>query len=430
MSENVRKLTKRVVDAAKPRDTRYEIWDAELKGFGIRIEASGTKTYIVRYRPKGTGAKGAKRFVKIGRHGHITPEQARESAKGMLGAVALGEDPARELSERKRGLTVEELTREFTERHVKPKLAPATVELYDITFRIYVLPRFAKRQAADLTQLELAKLHAELRDKKPTANRVMNYLSKMYNWAVEHKLLPSGTNPAAGIKRYEEVGRETYLRLDELERLGNALRLAETTGVPWQVDETKPKAKHAPRKENQVTRIAPQATAAIRLLLLTGARLREVLHLRWEWVDLDRGLLLLPTSKTGKKTIVLNAPAMALLSSLPRMDPFVFPGRKPGKPLHDLKKPWEHVRRMADLPKLRLHDLRHTHASFGVGAGLGLPVVGKLLGHTQVRTTERYAHVDADPLRRASNSIGSAIAAALDGKSGEVVPLHEHKRQA
>ncbi|MBM0207613.1 site-specific integrase [Micromonospora sp. STR1s_5] len=154
--------------------------------------------------------------------------------------------------------------------------------------------------------------------------------------------------------------------------------------------------------------------------------MREILHLRWEYVDLERGLLLLPDSKTGRKTIILNAPAMVILADRPRSGPFVFPGEhrpsKSGKdqvekPRADLKRPWEAISRVAGLEGVRLHDLRHTHASFGAGAGLGLPIIGKLLGHTQAATTARYAHLDNDPLRRASDRIGQTISAALDGRS-------------
>ena len=172
--------------------------------------------------------------------------------------------------------------------------------------------------------------------------------------------------------------------------------------------------------------IAPHAAAAIRLLILTGARLREVLHLRWEHVDLERGLLFLPDSKTGKRTIILNAPAMAVLAGLPRIGGYVIAGQDAGthdeKPRADLNRPWRAIVRRAGLEGVRIHDLRHTHASIGAGAGLGLPIIGKLLGHTKASTTKRYAHLDTDPLRRASDHIGTRLAAAL----GEPEPKSAH----
>jgi integrase len=189
------------------------------------------------------------------------------------------------------------------------------------------------------------------------------------------------------------------------------------------VDGTKPTAKHVP-KEKRFTAIAPSAAAALRLLLFTGCRLREVLHLRWEHVDMERGCLFLPDSKSGRKTVILNAPALAVLNTLDRIGGYVVPSYDPEQPRHDLKRPWDAVTKRAGLAGVRLHDLRHTYASFGAGGGFGLPIIGKLLGHTQASTTQRYAHLDADPLRRASDAIGGRIAAALEGRRpGQVVRL-------
>jgi len=198
-------------------------------------------------------------------------------------------------------------------------------------------------------------------------------------------------------------------------------------GLPWNVNEAKSKAKHLPGREHRFTKFSPFTAAALRLLLFTGCRLREILHLRWEHVDLERGLIFLPDSKSGRKTVILNAPAMAILGALERVGPYVVSGDDPQKPRADLKRPWEAVVKCAGLDGVRLHDLRHTYASFGAGGGFGLPIIGKLLGHTQASTTQRYAHLDADPLRRASDAIGGRIAAALDGKRGELVALQKRR---
>jgi integrase len=141
-------------------------------------------------------------------------------------------------------------------------------------------------------------------------------------------------------------------------------------------------------------------------------------------VDFERGCLFLPDSKSGRKTVVLNAPALAVLNALERLGPYVVPGDDSGHPRHDLKRPWDAVIKRAGLSGVRLHDLRHTYASFGAGGGLGLPIIGRLLGHAQAATTARYAHLDNDPLRRASEAIAGRIAAALDGSpTAEIVPL-------
>ncbi len=211
--------------------------------------------------------------------------------------------------------------------------------------------------------------------------------------------------------------------------LGTAIREAETIGIEWNIDPDK-EFKHVP-KENRRTVIGEHAAAAIRLLLFTGCRLREILHLKWQDVDLERGLLFLPTSKTGKKAVVLNAPALSVLTSIRRIGKYVIASNTAEtpdeRPRSDLKRPWAVVSRRAGLEGVRLHDLRHNFAAFGAGGGMGLPIIGKLLGHTQATTTQRYAHLDADPLRRASNAIGHSIASALGeaGSKGDVVKLNK-----
>ena len=255
--------------------------------------------------------------------------------------------------------------------------------------------------------------------------------------------MAAAANPARQIDRYPEKGRERYLTAEELRCLGKAMRDAETVGLPWQVDETGPKAKHIP-KDRRSRVVDPYAVAAIRLLMLTGARLREILDARWDYIDWDRGLMFLPDSKTGRKTIYLSDAALGLLTDLPRMkgNPYIIPGKNKGEPRSDLKRPWAAIvfaaglteakdaknakdksgnkrKRMSkEQPALRIHDLRHTFASLGVGISLGLPVVGKLLGHSQAGTTQRYAHLDADPLHKAANLIGSQIAAAIAPPQG------------
>ena len=229
------------------------------------------------------------------------------------------------------------------------------------------------------------------------------------------RVVPTGFNPARGIDKYPEKGRERFLTGDELGKLGDAVREAETVGLPWVVDGMKATARHSPKEANRRTVIDPFAAAAIRLLILTGARLREILNVEWQHVDLERALLLLPDSKTGAKLIILNAPALSVLTGLKRLGVYVIAGRSAGsedeKPRADLNRPWRSIAKRAGLAGLRIHDLRHTHASFGAGAGLGLPILGKLLGHARASTTQRYAHLDTDPLRRASDHIGARLAA-------------------
>ena len=299
--------------------------------------------------------------------------------------------------------------------HVKAKCKGRTAEFYrDILDRI-IKPAVGANKADKLTRPQVGKLHSALADTPFQANRVLAVIGSMYAFASRAAIVPDGANPARGIDKFKEGHRERFLNTDELERLGSAMREAETTGLPFVIDETKPSTKHVP-KTKRTTKIAPSAAAALRLLLFTGCRLREILHLRWEHVDLERGCLFLPDSKSGRKTVVLNAPALAILNELERVGPYVVPGEDPEHPRHDLKRPWNAVTKRAELTCVRLHDLRHTYASFGAAGGLGLPIIGKLLGHAQAATTARYAHLDNHPLKRATEAIGVQIAAALDGR--------------
>jgi integrase len=272
-------------------------------------------------------------------------------------------------------------------------------------------------------------LHHENVERPTIANYIVAVLSSIFTFGEARGLIPDGTNPTRHVEKYEEEKRERFLTGAELGRLGEALREAERKGLPWRGNVmTGPKSKHLPKADNRVSRFDLAAVAAVRLLVFTGCRLREILHLKWEEVDFERGLLFLGDSKTGKKSIILNAPALAVLQELPRRSIYVIPGDMPDAPRGDLKRLWSAVIARADLDGVRIHDLRHTFASYGAGGGLGLPIVGKLLGHTQASTTQRYAHLDVDPLRRAAETIGGTIDAAMrGGKPGNVVALPKGK---
>jgi integrase len=420
------RITKRTVDALKPSGKEFTVWDDNVTGFGVRVRPTGAMSYVVVYRA-GSGRGAPLRRYTVAAVGKIAPERARARAKVILGSVAHGHDPAGQKSTERGVPTVAELADRFMAEHVEPKRKSGTAAFYrDILGRI-MKPAVGTTKADKLTRLQVGRLHSSLADTPFQANRVLAVFGSMYAFAAHAGIVPERTNPARGIDKFKESRRERFLTGEELERLGSAIREAETTGIPWMVDEAKPNAKHVP-KGARFTKIDPFAAAALRLLLFTGCRLREILHLRWEHVDLERGCLFLPDSKSGRKTIILNAPALAVLKGLERVGPHVAPGDEPEQPRHDLKRPWGAVTRRAGLTGVRLHDLRHTYASFGAGGGLGLPIIGRLLGHSQVATTARYAHLDNDPLRRASEAIASRIAAALDGNPKAVVlPLREHR---
>lgn len=421
--ERTARITKRLADASVAEASRYTIWDTELRGFGLRVSPSGSKSYVCRYRTAG-GRAGTLRQLTLGRHGALTPDEARALARKTLSAVAHGVDPAAEKDEERSGLTLRGLVDSYLAEYVEKKLKGSTAAFYAWTLNKHVLPRLGSRPLSGLKQVDFARLHLAMAASPYQANRTLTILGSLYSWAGRHGIVAKGFSPVRDIERYREHRRERFLSIAELEALGATLRAAETVGLP-----AEPRTdKRAPKREVRIV-IPPHAAAAIRLLLFTGARRLEILRLHWSEVDFDRGALHLADSKTGRKTILLNAPALAVLASLPRIEgnPFVIVGTKAGAPLVDINKPWEAVRKHAGLEGFRLHDLRHTFASFGASANLGLPVIGKLLGHTQASTTARYSHLADDPLRRATDQIGSALAAAFN-PGAEVVTLRKGQR--
>ena len=428
-------ITKRAVDAARRADREYFVWDRDPKGFGLRVQPTGEKSYVVKYRA-GRGRNAPTRRVTLGRVGKLTPDEARVLAKATLGSAAHGFDPAALRTAERRAPTLKEVADLFLSEHVEAKRKPTTASHYQDLLRRLVLPELGTRQAERVVTTDLVRLHLRMKKRPYQANRMLAVVGTLYGFAGRRKLVPAGFNPARGIEKYPEKGRERFLTVDELGRLGEAIREAETVGLPYLVDQTKPTSKHAPKESKRRTVVDPFAAVAIRLLILTGARLREILKLEWGHVDLERGMLFLPDSKSGKKTIILNAPALAVLAGLNRVGVHVIAGQSAGtdreKPRTDLKRPWSSILRRAGLSGLRIHDLRHTHASFGAGAGLGLPIIGKLLGHARSTTTERYAHLDTDPLRRASDNIGSRLAAAMGepnpkSTSAAILPIRAAK---
>lgn len=207
------------------------------------------------------------------------------------------------------------------------------------------------------------------------------------SWAEDAGFRPYGSNPCRGVAKYRVNNRERFLSEDEFARLGSMLTSLEEEEGAFVI-------------------------AAVRLLLLTGARLNEILTLSWSWVDLERKLLLLPDSKTGQKAIRLNDAAVDVLKALPRLksSPHVFPGRKAGEHIVNLQKPWRRIREAAGLEDVRLHDLRHSFASVAAASGASLQMIGKLLGHTRPQTTARYAHLADDPTRELNDKVGQVIA--------------------
>lgn len=380
-------ITKRYVDAAGPG--RH--YDGRLAGFGLYVGATGARSYFLEYRP-GRGRGVAKRRLSIGRHGQPwTPDTARAEALRLLGLVKGGRDPLAEREASAVPTRCGDLLEQWL-AEIAAKRKPRTAHDYRRLVDRHAKPAFGALELATLARRDIAKLHHAMRGTPAEANHLLRVLSSFFTWTERHGYRPDHSNPCRLVTKYREVKRDRFLSPRELGRLARALAVAERCRAvtPWQV-------------------------GLFRLLVLTGARLGEWLGARWEWVDLERGELRLPDSKAGAKVIHLNAPAREVLAGLPRVagNPHVIVGARRGAALVNAEKPWRRVRKAALLRDVRLHDLRHSHASVAVAGNLSLPLVGALLGHSQPATTARYAHLAADPVKAASELVGQRLADAM-----------------
>ncbi len=348
------RLTKKSMEAIKANDSPFVAYDTDLVGFGVRVMPSGYKSWIVEYRPGVGGRLVAKKRMTLGSTTKVTAELARRKAKEILAQAQLGSDPAGERNKSRRTPTFREFSERYLVEEAEPKLKPKTVVNYRIYFRKHANPVIGSLKLDDITKADIARLHRKIgQTKQTTANRVLESVSSVYRYAATAGEIEEGFNPARGIKHFRERARERFLSMDELQRLGASLRLAETEGLPWELDEKKRTEKHLAKPENRQTTFSPYVIAAIRLLLFTGCRLREILHMKWEDIDFDRGLLLLPESKTGKRFVVLNGPALNVLNELERFSAYVIMADNPDKPRSDLKRPWDRITKHAGLDGLR-----------------------------------------------------------------------------
>ncbi|MCB1464562.1 MAG: site-specific integrase [Nitratireductor sp.] len=422
-------LTKRVVDAITPTDKPVYLWDDELRGFGLQILPSGTKSFVVQYR----NAVGRSRRLTIGRYGTFTPDEARKAARDALHVVARGGDPVENRQALKTAPTVADLLDRYLSDHVKRQNAATTQAEVERLVDKHVRPRLGVMKVAGVTTSDIAKLHLAMAGTPRQANFVLSIISKVFNLAEVWGMRPRSSNPVHGINRYAEHERERFLSAAELGRLGETLAEAETKGLPWMI---KAKGSKHLRKDVDQRRsvINGEAIAAIRLLLFTGARLSEVLSLRWDDIDLRAGTIALPSRKGGgRRPHPINAAALAILADLPRVEgtPWVFP-RQSDTSRHLSKEvmesTWQRVRHHAQIEDVRLHDLRHTVGTFAGQAGGNAFIVRDLLRHRGVAMTGRYVNADVDPIRAMSDLVGERIAAGLKGgdESAEIVRLNGH----
>lgn len=379
------RLTKRSVEKLPGKADSYFVWDADLKGFGARIYPSGKRTYVIQYR-----AGRRTRRMTLGQHGALTTDQARKMARQKLGDVARGADPAEERRQHQLAPSVAALCDRFLELYVEQHCKPTTVRSYRTIIRNNIKPRLGTYLVNAVTRADIAALHHDMRATPYQANRALMVLSKMFNVAEDWGMRDEGANPTRRVKKYREEEKKRYLSDAEQIRLGQALTACLRDG-----SETE------------------HVVAAFKLLMLTGCRRNEIATLRWEYVTTHH--LELPDSKTGRRRIPLPREAYDVLMSLPRLqgNPYVILGKTPDGHITDLERPWRRVRARAGLNDVRIHDLRHTYASVAVQSGIDPFLLKEILGHKNLTTTLRYAHLADHTVQQAAGSVASRLAGAL-----------------
>lgn len=420
------KLTKRIIDTAtaSPDGREVFLWDAEVKGFGLRVKPSGAKSFVLKYRV----AQATKRHTicKVG--SPYTVDEARKIAADLLRDIRHGADPAAEKKDRLKAETVAELAELYLGpdgRAARPQKKESSWTQDASCIRRHILPLLGRKVARNLTAEDIERFQADVAAGKTAmdvktkvrgraivtggkgvAARTVSTLSAMLAYGVSRKILSD--NPARGVALYKGEKKERPLGPSEVAALAYGLAILDGLGM-----------------------VSPSMAAAIKLLLLTGARKGEITSLRWEYVDLEGGRLNLPDSKTGAKVIPLPAAAARIISELPRRSEWVLPSSRGAGPIIGLQKAWEMTREWCGIDAARIHDLRHSFASYAVSDGASLYLVGKALGHKQSRTTERYAHVADDPVKAVMDRTADHFAGLMEGGksdlSAEVIDMPKRK---
>lgn len=430
------KLTKRTIEALSTERRDELFFDSDIVGFGVRVSLGGAKRFILQYRMPG-GRRATKRRVTIGEFGSVTVDQARREARRLLGLVSQGHDPAEERARRKEAPTVSELAPAFLDM-VHAKRKPTTAHEYDRMMARHIVPALGAKRVADVTRSQVSTLHLAMRETPYQANRVLALVGTFFEWAEQHDYRKEHNNPTHRIEPYAERKRDRSLSTDEFLSLGETLKQAERVGLRTAPNRRRKEpsartAKHRPKNADTPTPANPFAVALLRFLLFSGWREGEARTLRWDALDIPHGFANLADTKTGQSIRQLGAPALALVAELPRLEgsPYVFPGGNPEQPIADVSRLWDAVRHAAGMPELRVHDLRHAFASVAASGGLSLPIIGGLLGHRQPSTTQRYAHLAANPMKLAADRTASEIEGMMNGAdSVPVTPLAKRARQS
>ncbi len=407
------KLTKRTVESLPTASTSAVWYDDRLAGFGLRVMPSGRRFYFARYRNK----HGRSRWFTIGEHGKVTAEAARTMAQRILQTVAVdASDPSGEREAFRAAPTVNDLLDRYIAEHLERRNRPSTCAAFKSIVERDIRPELGHLKVAAVTRQDMHRFHAARAGTPRQANLILAVCSKAFSLAEIWEMRPEGSNPCTRIERYPENHRERFLSAEELGRLGATLRRAEAEGLPW--------------KNGGRTLHRRVTTAAIELLLFTGCRLSEVLHLQWQHVDFDAGTITLAETKSGRPQVVtMNAPARQVLKALnaDQTSEWVLPSISVAKqPISKagIEAAWQRIRKAAQLEDVRMHDLRHTVGTYAGQSGANAFLVRDLLRHKNLAMTGRYVNRADNPVRTLSDQVGERISAAMAGrKPAEVVPL-------
>ena len=388
-------LTEKRIRDAKPGPKTVIIWDDTVMGFGVRVTPAGVKSYVLSYR---TG--GRKRLATLARCAALSLRDAREQAGRELAAIREGGDPLRRRQDAATAPTVADLVERFLRDEAPARIAlgrlkPGTVEVYAWQAAKHVLPVIGKRRVADVTRGDIERVVAPLPG--PSRNGVLALVSRLFNLAERWEWRPQHSNPVRGVERARQDARDRVLSPPELAALAAALNKAEAR--------------------------SPANVAAIRFAAVTGLRIGEVLAVRWEHVDFEAGRLLLPETKTGRRSHDLPTAALAILTAIPRIGDWAFTNTGTEAATYKyVRAQFAAAAKAAGLEDVRLHDLRRTVMTRAAAAGVGTHVLRDLLGHKTTAMADRYVRAVGNPVRDAREQVGAAMAAMMEGKTGEVVP--------
>ncbi|MCX7012122.1 MAG: site-specific integrase [Candidatus Sumerlaeota bacterium] len=390
------RITKRLLDAVKPAEKDFVIWDEDLTGFHVKVTPKGRKTFLVFYR----AANGTPRRPSIGTYPPMPPDEARREASAILLAAQHGTDYSEAKRIERAAPTLSEFAERYLADYARPHKKARSVKDDEGYLKRYIKPALGKKRVTDITRADVLNLQKKLEGVGVTANRVLACLSKMMNLAELWDLRPDGSNPCRHVKRFREKARRRYLSPEEMIKLAKAIN------------------------DQEEKKLIPQASIDFfRIALFTGMRSGEIRGLRWEDYDPINRVFHLRDSKTGPKDVILNEPAIEVLDRIERHPSgWVCPGRRRGQPLTNPAKPWEKICNAAGLKDFNIHDMRHVFGGVAAGLDMGLPVIGALMGHTVPQTTARYANMQNDPLHVAAEAIGQALKAMTEAKpSAEVI---------